>query len=505
LLLLPATLAGFLFYGVHMTTETNETPVSDQPATEMTTEELLAMLAATPIVKTECVVEQADPPEDEEVELFSPADQFVQRCRDEDHTDLIDDFTSLDAAVRLEVMETLSDMFDSGDMNNGFILAYWDCHCRHVLSSENLMRLRQLIGKYEDADDWSDIRDMLTDDFDCVECDDCGELEFSDRTKHTYNEDNICRECADNNYRYSDHYECYVHDNSSRWAYNQDGDEVLIHENDDDFYYNDDIDRWVHREYEAEIRVIGSYHSSKGRINLRHDDWTRQNKRFFGVELETEIKIDYITKDKAAERLHDLINGGSIGKNIFFENDGSLNYGFEMVTHPMSLPAHRELWKFLQDKEAIKYMRSHNTSSCGLHVHVSRRGLSSLQIAKIVTFINNRDNEQLIRAVARRYADGYCKIKDKTIGKSCRSEDRYEAVNITPRETIEFRIFKGSLKYESVVSAIEFAHAITEFCKPSVTSIKDLNADKFLDYCAKEMPEETAIMRPYISARIEND
>jgi hypothetical protein len=490
-----------------MTNETNETPVSDQPAQHgdmLTTEELVSMLEATPIVKLEGVVEQDDPPEKEEVEL-SPADQFVLRCRNEDHTELTDDFNSLDPEIRLEVVETLGSIFDSGDMTNGYILAYWDCRHRRVLASESLVKLRQLIGKYEDSDDWSDIRDMLTDDFFCVECDDCGELEFSTCTNHTYSDENICRECSDNNYRYSDHYECYIHEDSSRWAFDSDGDEVLIHENDDDFYYNDDMGRYVHREYEPEIRVIGGYHSSKGRISLRHDDWSRLTKRLFGVELETEIKVNHITREKAAERLNDLVNEGVVGKNIFFESDGSLNYGFEMVTHPMSLPAHRELWKFLQDKEAIKYMRSHNTSSCGLHVHVNRRGLSSLQIAKIVTFVNNRDNEHLIRAVARRYADGYCRIKDKTIGKSCRSEDRYEAVNITPRETIEFRIFKGSLKYESVISAIEFAYAVTEFCKPSVTSIKDLNADKFLDFCAKEMPDETANMRPYISTRIEND
>lgn len=492
-----------------MTTETNETPVSVQPVQYgdmLTNDELISLLKATPIVKTECVVQQdADKSEDDEE--LTPAQAFVQRCVDEEQSELVSDFTSLSGDVREEVAETLRELYDSGEMSDAFILAYWDLEYAHVLRGQHLHKLRQFISKYEDADDWPAILDMLEDDHEVIRCDDCGDYEFSDRMRSTWNNDSadICRECIENNYRYSDYYETYVSDSDSRWALGRDGDEVLIDCDDDDFYYDDGRDRYLHREYAYEEPTIGSYHSSKRRISLRVDDWTRQNNMFFGVELETEVKIDYITRESAAKKLNELINDDEIGKNIFFENDGSLNYGFEMVTHPMSLPAHRELWKFLQDKEAIKYMRSHNTSTCGLHVHVSRRGLSSLQIAKIVTFVNNPANEQLIRVVARRYAEGYCKIKSKTIGKACRSEDRYEAVNITPRETIEFRIFKGSLKYESVVSAIEFAHAVTKFCKPSVTSIKDLSTEKFLEFCEKELPEETEIMRPYIAARLEND
>jgi hypothetical protein len=493
-----------------MTTETNETQVSDQPVRYgdmLTHDELTSLLLSTPIIKTECVVQQEDQPESEDDEELTPAQAFVQRCVNEDQSELVGDFTSLSEDVREEVAETLREMYDSGEMGDAFILAYCDLQYAHVLRGQYLHKLRQFISKYEDADDWPAILDMLEDDHEVIRCDDCGDYEFSDRMRSTWNNDSsdICRECIDSNYRYSDYYETYVSDSDSRWALDRDGDEVLIDCDDDDFYYDDDRDRYVHRDYAHEEPTIGSYHSSKRRISLRLDDWTRRNNMFFGVELEAEVKIDYITRESAAKKLNELINDDEIGKNIFFENDGSLNYGFEMVTHPMSLPAHRELWKFLQDKEAIKYMRSHNTSTCGLHVHVSRRGLSSLQIAKIVTFVNNPANEQLIRAVARRYAEGYCKIKDKAIGKASRSEDRYEAVNITPRETIEFRIFKGSLKYESVISAIEFAHAITKFCKPSVTSIKDLNADRFLEFCAKELPDETQIMRPYIAARLEND
>jgi len=516
-----------------MTTESNEEQITTS-SSAMTVEEIVASLAVTPIqpltrdqldhmVDAALTILRNEPPlpplmtdaelaepqaETEEEEKLPEVDAFIERLKKEDHTDLIAEFDNLDGDLRQEIFDEAEALFNIGDLEKGYLIAYYMVNYRNYFDGDSLHRLRALWSRFEDADDWPDIKEMLENDYSVVYCDDCGEPEFSDETRRTYTDDVVCRECISNNYCWSEYYDCYISEDSSRWALDENGCEVLIHENDFDFRWNEEADQYTHREYEyepPEPEIIGNYHSSKSLARMRHDDWTKQHKRFFGVELEVEVKSDGYSRGDVAQRIHNLVNDGEFHKNIFIERDGSLSNGFEMITHPMSLPAHRELWSFLQDKEAIKGLRSHNTTTCGLHVHVSRNGLSSLQIAKIVTFVNSPCNEQIIRAVARRYADGYCKIKSKGIGESAKSNDRYEAVNITPGKTIEFRIFKGSLKYESVVSAIEFSHALTEFCKPSVTSIKDLTTEKFLDFCAKELPEETKIMRPYIAARIEND
>ena len=169
----------------------------------------------------------------------------------------------------------------------------------------------------------------------------------------------------------------------------------------------------------------------------------------------------------------------------------------------MGMDRHRDLWAWLKDKDAVRALRSHNTTTCGLHVHVSKEGLSKLQIAKIVAFVNDPDNADLIRAVARRYAEGYCRIKEKKIGQAAQSEDRYEAVNITPRKTIEFRIFKGTLKYESVMAAIQFSNALVEFCGRSTTSIRELKADKFMDFIKSDESGDTDMLVPYLENRLE--
>jgi len=359
------------------------------------------------------------------------------------------------------------------------------------------------VSAWQNADDSDECIDFLMGRDILVRCDDCGELEFQHEARGVYHDSSsrVCRSCIDNNYRWSDRYDAYVHEDSARVAFDERGRECIIDEDDSDFEWNDDEDRYVHCDYEAGSRVIGNYHSSKGSQRPQVSPWTKMRRRYMGVELEVETPNG--NRGEKAQQLHALINNEVWGQNVFFENDGSLNNGFEIISQPMGLDRHRELWSWLKDKNAVRGLRSHNTSTCGLHVHVSRDSMSKLQIAKVVSFINDPDNEPLIRAVARRYAEGYCKIKNKKMGSAAYSDDRYEAVNITPRKTIEFRIFKGSLKYESVMSAIQFTNALVDFCGRSTTSIRELKADNFLDFIRNDESGDTDILVPYLENRLE--
>lgn len=310
------------------------------------------------------------------------------------------------------------------------------CEMDKWLDSRSLSRLRSAISDTSEAEDWSDCRDWLTDNYSISYCEDCNEYEFDDEMHSAYNGyGNICRECIADSYRWSDYYDTYVHEDDARWARDADNSEVLIHEDDSNFRYDEDHDMWVHEDWEPpEPPIIGSYHSSKNHFRAQHDDWSAQFHRWFGVELEVETRDG--DRNEKAKRLNEVINGGEIGSKVFFENDGSLNDGFEIITQPFSLPAQRELWQFLNDRNAVRGLRSHDTNTCGLHVHITKAELTQMQIAKMVTFVNDPANEPLIKAVARRYATGYCKIKKKSIDDAMDSTDRYEALNITPRRTI---------------------------------------------------------------------
>ena len=375
----------------------------------------------------------------------------------------------------------------------------------NYLYDMRLRELRNFINSFSDCDDFDEIVEYLEEDYGLVRCDDCGEWELSSQARSYYdNEDaTICRTCIDNSYSYSGRYDMYVYSDDARDAIDRDGNSCVIHYEDDDFEYDDDEDEWRHIDYSPNARIIGNYHSSKSSQRPQVSAWTKLKSRYLGVELEVEVNSDRVERGEKAIQLHEAINGGEFGRKVFFENDGSINNGFEIISQPMGLDKHRELWAWLNDKNVIKGLRSHNTTTCGLHVHVSRAGLSKLQIAKIVAFVNSPDNEDLIRAVARRYAEGYCRIKHKKIGQSAQSDDRYEAVNIVPSKTIEFRIFKGSLKYESVMAAIEFSNAVVDFCARAKTSINDLKADKFLEFINDDATNDTEYLRPYLSQRLE--
>ncbi len=377
---------------------------------------------------------------------------------------------------------------------------------------KNLSKLRSFMSLFTNADD---LRDLIRDHLNIDYCPDCDEFEYNVNTREIWGGDYVCRDCIDNSYTYSDYHDAYVNDHYTRTALDAEGNEVTVHESSYDFAYSEIAGMYVHEDHpdhpnnrDREPDLIGAYHSSKASFKPQPDNWTLKNNRFFGVELEV-VHNDAATH-QAATIIHETVNlfddAPVHGLNVFFERDGSLgNAGFEMITQPMSLPAHRKLWSFLKDKSKVRGLRSHKTSNCGLHVHVSRTGMTKLQIAKLVTFINNPKHEDFIRAIARRYENGYCNIKPKKIGSAAQSIDRYEAVNLTPRHTIEFRLFKGTLKYESLIAAVEFTNALIEFCKPTQTSINDLTADAFMRFMEEKIPHETEFVRPYIKNNLESE
>lgn len=363
--------------------------------------------------------------------------------------------------------------------------------------------------------DVQEAKEHINEILDLADCSQCGHQDGDSYLWDVWSREErhrICRTCQGAAHSYSDYYEQWVENAHQIVAYNANGHAVVADDRDDDFEYDECNDRYVHIDLPEDFfdddddggsQVIRDYHSSKNKVKLQHDAWTKQHSRFLGVELEVECS-EGSSRESAAEEIHVIVNKGhSVGYRMFFETDGSLDYGFEMISQPMSLPAHRELWAFLKDKDNLEGLRSHNTSTCGLHVHVSRKGMSSLQIAKMVAFVNDPDNTALIEGVARRGATSYCKIQKKNkVSEYLQSEGRYEAVNIRNSRTIELRIFRGTLKYESVIAAIEFSNALVEFCKLGNASIRDLTTAKFMEFIKTKLPAETKLLRAYLAHRL---
>ena len=197
--------------------------------------------------------------------------------------------------------------------------------------------------------------------------------------------------------------------------------------------------------------------------------------RFFGVELEIDEGGEF---EANARKLLELANSRGEDR-LYCKHDGSLEDGFELVTHPMSLAYHlQEMpWaELLEEAVSMGYL-SHQTSTCGLHVHVSRNAFGSTPeeqdaaIARVLYFFekhweellkfSRRSQRQLNQWASRYgYKDQPREILDHA-KKGCHA-GRYTCVNLTNYETIEFRIFRGTLKYNTLIAALQLLDRICD-------------------------------------------
>lgn len=198
--------------------------------------------------------------------------------------------------------------------------------------------------------------------------------------------------------------------------------------------------------------------------------------RFFGVELEIDYGGEY---DDSAEKILEVCNRKN--EHIYIKHDGSLEEGMEIVTHPMTLAYHmNEMdWPGIAGTALALDYRSHQTSTCGLHVHVNRSSLSEdrdeqERIVGNILYLVEKFWDKLLRFSRRtqeqldRWASRYgYKNRPKDIYKGAKESypGRYKCVNIQNDATIEFRIFRGTLKVNTILATLQM---VNEICNAAV-------------------------------------
>jgi hypothetical protein len=191
---------------------------------------------------------------------------------------------------------------------------------------------------------------------------------------------------------------------------------------------------------------------------------------YFGAEIE----IDCGGKDNnTAKEVVDFMGE----RNVFCKHDGSLQQGFEIVTHPMTFDYHKslpydELFKKLTDK---KY-RAHDTCTCGLHIHFNRNYFGNEKIYQDLSISNllylfEKFWEKVV-LVARRdsnhYAQRFYLTKDETpidMYVKSKNANKYGAINLQHEDTVEIRIYKGTLNTDTFYNTIEFTKVFVELAK----------------------------------------
>jgi hypothetical protein len=218
---------------------------------------------------------------------------------------------------------------------------------------------------------------------------------------------------------------------------------------------------------------IHDYSYKPTAIYYEAENERRSHVRHYGIELEVNA-----SEDKAEDI------GERLGEHAYLKHDGSLTNGFEIVTHPHSKKAMRELWTSFFDKP-VRGVTSYKTGECGLHVHIERKGIDDAHLRRMVVFVNAPQNTPFIERIAQRTSNSFCEIKDKKLTNALMNESRYEALNLNNRRTIELRIFRGSYRLDRVLKALDFADALVEFTQDR--SYQELTVKAFTDWLSKRV------------------
>ncbi|HPE08120.1 MAG TPA: amidoligase family protein [Saprospiraceae bacterium] len=260
--------------------------------------------------------------------------------------------------------------------------------------------------------------------------------------------------------------------------------------------------------------VINSYYYKPTPHFLRESCEPLYGNLYIGVELEMD-SISHNTMIPATVA-HDILVEVP---EVYCKRDGSLHNGVEVVSHPATLGyhLHKLNWVRICELAQAGGMASHDLPNCGLHCHVNRTFFGKtpdeqdLNISKVILLIHRfwktnvitfsrRDIEAIehyaknnIKSTTVLYKDQKQKEIEDTIKGSYKG-DRNVAINLCNKRTIELRIFRGTLNYETLCATLEFVDTICRFAKR--ISLSDIDAVAWEDiFVGTNYPELNAYMK----------
>lgn len=197
-------------------------------------------------------------------------------------------------------------------------------------------------------------------------------------------------------------------------------------------------------------------------------------------------------KNSTVKKCIQIMNGSDSDEEnlIYSTHDSTVQIEFD--TMPCSLEFHknkmnyREMFEYL-DKEGYK---GHDCKTAGLHIHANRNYLGKsrisqeLVISKILYILEKFNDE--ICVIARRdneYSEfvGSKKEENSLVELYGKYKDhgKCAALNLQHKDTIEFRMFKSTLKYETFILTLEFVKDIIDYAKSA--SIEEIELIKWAD------------------------
>lgn len=242
------------------------------------------------------------------------------------------------------------------------------------------------------------------------------------------------------------------------------------------FYSNIDL---LYRDFvHSNRKYIHEYNYKPKYIHYKLD--TENTPLLLGAEIEVADNIDkdeYSNREKVVKKCIQIMNGSESDEEKLIYSTRDSTVQIELDTMPCSLEYH----KTLNYKKMFRYLdrhgyKGHDADSAGLHIHADRKYLGKtelmqqLTISKILYILEKFNDE--ICVIARRnneYSRFVGNGKDETgiVDLYGKYKDRGKrvALNLQHPETIEFRCFRSTLKYETFILTLEFIQDIVDYAK----------------------------------------
>lgn len=263
---------------------------------------------------------------------------------------------------------------------------------------------------------------------------------------------------------------------------------------------------------QPEKKYIHSYNYKPDYIPHYIENENPDTTLLLGAEIEVagnHPETDRRIKEDTVKKCIQIMNGSDSDEEnlIYSTHDGTVQIEFD--TMPCSLEFHknkmnyRKMFKYL---DSVGY-KGHDCDCAGLHIHADRKYLGrtkfqqDLVIAKILYIIEKFNDDLCI--IARRNNDYSVFCGDKctsdtavTLYGKYRNIGKMAALNLQHSNTIEFRMFRSTLKYETLLLTLELVQDIINFSKNiSFEELEDMSWNDLMDTFSD------ALKRYYISRR----
>jgi len=346
-----------------------------------------------------------------------------------------------------------------------------------------------------------------------IYCDDCREPEIYDNTHN-----GRCLNCDENYfscfYCYESHHDDYGFyiENICEIACREcvDNDENFARSSSDGSIYTTDSAHWDDFENQ-QYPVFGNRPNVEMRNELIQNYSFKPKPKFFKLENENtetffgvELEIELANSSSGLKTGAQMVKN-SFGDFVYMKYDGSLQNGFEIVSHPFSFEWYKANFKsdILRELAQMGF-RSWDSNTCGTHVHISRKAFKdSAHVWRFVQLFLKNKNEW-VKLAGRNSKRWSSFEKDKLpileILKKKTNPERYCAVNLCNYDTIEIRIFRGSLNETRFRSAIELVAGAVEYSRMITirdyarNSIDFTNFAKFLNLYSDEYPNANQML-----------